>query len=87
MDALKLYDLLFGLGLLALGFLLARYINNSDQNNKKQWEKIDNHETRVSVLETEHRIIRDSGGCFYLHTRKTDHAQKSNEETDDGRSD
>jgi len=45
------------LGILLLGalWLVARYIKTSDDNNRRQWEKLDNHETRIARLEGEHK--------------------------------
>lgn len=50
----SIFQWFLGLLLLVAIFMANRYIRNSDENNKKQWEKLDNHESRLSRLEGEH---------------------------------
>jgi hypothetical protein len=57
---------------MAMGFLLARYVKNSDDNNRKQWDRLDNHEVRVTTLETEHKMFKENGGCVHFHVRRGD---------------
>jgi hypothetical protein len=38
-----------------IGFLASRYIERTDANTDKQWEVLDNHETRLSHMEGEHK--------------------------------
>lgn len=53
-------------------FLLAHYVNKSDENNQKQWDRINEHAGKINTLETEHKLMKESGGCFFLHHRKVD---------------
>ena len=55
----------------ALG-ILGYYVKTSDDNNQKQWNKLDNHETRLSHLEGEHKSYHGGGRRLYDPDERTD---------------
>lgn len=48
------FQFFIGLVIIAALWLVAKYVRDSDQNNREQWKRIDNHERRISKLEGEH---------------------------------
>jgi hypothetical protein len=70
MATLTWFEVIAGIGFTALCFMLKRYIDNSDANNKEQWKKIDSHELRITTVETEHNMLK--GTCRHFHRRAED---------------
>lgn len=47
----KLLLAAFGLAITLIGFFLNRQLSQSDEDSRRQWEKLDNHESRISHIE------------------------------------
>lgn len=73
----SLFSWYLGIAIAVIGVMLGRYIYNSDQNNQKQWDKIDSHETRLTTVETEHKVMKERH-CHY-HKRSTDNHEEGDE--------
>lgn len=69
-------EIIIGCGIAVSSFLLAHYVNRSDDNNQKQWDKINEHSGKINTLETEHKLMKESGGCVFFHHRKLDDTGK-----------
>lgn len=63
---------LLGVLLLFAVGVLAYYVKTSDSNNKEQWFRINDHETRLSHIEGEHKSNHGGRRAYDPESRKND---------------
>lgn len=49
------------LAIVIIGFFLVRVLRQVDENQRKLWEHMDEHEKRLSTIEGEHRAYTGQG--------------------------
>lgn len=58
----ELFQWFLGLCIVALGFFLHRTLTTIERNNNQQWKAISLMNTRLAVLEGEHKAYHVAGG-------------------------